>query len=228
MPIVRPLVLAAGFAVAASAIAQSADAPQLERRSLTDLRVERTAVDLASPRGSGFGNAFVTMRDELENFPTDTSFGGMGVSAPATSFTGPPGFVWPLNTLRGQSSGDFVRLIDLSGAPVGGVNGVVNATKALRIRTAAAQPPGGFFAGGSLVFGGQSDEPTLPLEPLPGMNARVSAEHWLSSIDTLYSFDPTANFTGFIVGRMIWGGTCADAPECFDVGLPPGPITHFF
>ncbi len=231
MQTVSPLVLAAGLAlvVATPALAD----PPAPAGKRTDLRVERASMPrggLGSPRGQQFPlGSFVTMRDELENFPLDTSFGGTGVSAEATSFTGPEGFVWPLNNLRGQSSVNFVHMIDLSGAPVSGPNGVTNASKALRIFTATAQPASGFFTGANLRFGGQSGEPTLPLEPLPGFNARVSAEHWLSSIDSLYTFEPVAVFTGFIVGRLMWGGTCveADPGDCTDVGLPIGPLTHF-
>lgn len=228
MPIVRPLVLAAGFAVTASAIAQSADAPQLERHSLTDLRVERAPVSQTSPRDNDIGGEFVTVRDELENFPLDTSFGGAGVWAPTTSFTGPPGFVWPLNNLRGQSSTNFVRLVDLSGAPVGGANGVVNATRAIEIVTGVAQPPGGFFTGANLRFGGQTGEPTLVLAPTADNNARISAEYYLSTIEQLFTFESAAVFIGYTTGRLMWGGVCNEVfpGDCTSIGIPVGFNPH--
>lgn len=243
------LPLAAGFAIALSSAALAEPAVSstpIRAGRMTDLKVDREPLHAApgpraasswasdgTPRGSGFGGAFVTMRDELENFPLETSFGAAGVSAPPTSFTGPEGFEWPLNNLRGQGDGSvgsgWVRMVDLSSTPVSGPNDVVNASKALRIKTIVAQDPGGFFTGANLRFGGlDTGIPTLALEPLPGANARVSAEHWISSIDTLYSFEAVAVFTGFLTARLMWGGTCVDnAPgDCWDLGLPPGPLLY--
>lgn len=250
MRTVPTFVLFGGVAIALSAAAfaqdggkiahrpNQDDSSELKRLSLTDLRVARDAESSRSGADAGGGRqntnyppgTLVSVRDELENFPVDTSFGGAGVNAPPTSFTGPPGFQWPLNNLRGQSSVNFVRLVDLSGAPVTGPNGVTNGSKALRILTGTAQPANGFFTGANLRFGGGSPgEPTLPLEPIPGVNARISAEHWVSSIDTLYTFEPVSVFAGYITGRMLWGGTCVnDTPnECHEIGLPTGTIDHF-
>jgi hypothetical protein len=234
MHTVSSFAIAAGLAVAVAspAFAQTADTAQLERRSRTDLRVERAPLDTGvAERGTQFPpGSIVTMRDELENFPLDTSFGGGGVSAPPTSFTGPPGFVWPNNNLRGQGSINFVRLVDLSGAPVSGPNGVTNGTKALRIFTANAQPGNGFYTGANIRFGGGlPDGLTQPIAPIPGVNARVSSEHWVSSINTLYSFEPAAVFAGAFTGRMLWGGDCIElAPgDCTGVGLPVGILDYF-
>lgn len=203
--------------------------------ALAGTRVQRVPLDPAAfLRDGNFNGAFVTMRDELENFPTDTAFGGDGVSAPPTSFTGPPGFVWPLNNLRGQGDVSFgsgwVRIVDLAGEPVGGANGVVNTSKALRIKTIVAQPPGGFFTGYSLRFGGDSagNDPLQPLAPTADHNARVSAEHFISTIDQLFTFEPVATFTGFITGRLMWGGVCEEIEpgDCTDTGIPIGLLTH--
>ncbi|MGP1310349.1 MAG: hypothetical protein ACTS27_09150, partial [Phycisphaerales bacterium] len=229
----RPAALLVAFVGLSAAHAQPDRAG-----ALTDLRVQRSAE--APPAGAAgaaprdnqqypFGT-LVSVRDELENFPVDVSLGGTGVNAAPTSFTGPPGFQWPFNNLRGQSSVNFVRLVDLSTQPVGGPNGVVNSSKAVRIFTATAQAAGGFFTGANLRFGGGAPgDTTLPLEPIPGHNARISAEHYLSSIDSLYTFEPIATFTGFITGRLLWGGTCVEVGpgDCTDIGLPIGPILHF-
>ncbi|MGP1310775.1 MAG: hypothetical protein ACTS27_11310 [Phycisphaerales bacterium] len=204
--------------------------------ALAGTRVQRVPLDPAAfLRDGNFNGAFVTMRDELENFPTDTSFGGTGVSAPATSFTGPPGFVWPLNNLRGQSGGSemlpLVRVVDLSTAPVGGPNGIFNASKVVRIQTVAAQPAGGFFTGYNLRFGGDSAgaDPLQPLAPTADHNARVSAEHFISTIDQLFTFEPVATFTGFITGRLMWGGVCEEIEpgDCTDIGIPIGLNDQF-
>ncbi len=230
MQTVSSFVIAAGLAV----VVVSPALAQPERLSRTEVRVERDAQperQAASPRGLQFPpGSIVTMRDELENFPVDTSLGGAGVTAPATSFTGPPGFVWPLNNLRGQSSVSFVRLVDLSGAPVTGPNGVTNGTKAVRIFTAVAQPANGFFTGANLRFGGGGfEESTQPVMPIPGVNARVSAEHWVSSINNLYSFETAAVIAGVFTGRMLWGGGCINTVpgECDAIGLPVGVLDYF-
>jgi hypothetical protein len=227
-----PLVLAAGFTMAV--VSPALAGPPTSAGKLTDLRVEReSAGPVVAPRGQQFPlGSFVTMRDELENFPVDTSFDGTGVSAEATSFTGPDGFVWPMNNLRGiadppQASG-WVRIVDLSSGPVGGPNGVVNASKALRIKTIAAQAPGQFFLGARFRFGGDKQGASpLSLEPLPGVNTRVSAEHFVSSIDTRYTFEPISGISGFIAGRAVWGGTCNNL-DCQDDGFPLGTIEHIY
>ncbi len=159
--------------------------------------------------GPGFGGQFVTMRDEIENYPADVTLGGAGVDAAPASFTGPAGFDWGMNNLRGQGSINFVRVVDLSGAPVGGVNGVVNATKVIRLRTGTAQPANGFFTGANIRWANT-------LQPAPGMNARVSAEHYLSTIQDLYSFETISVFQGSILDRILWGGNS-----------PSGPLLYF-
>src|SRR5690606_37735632 len=94
----------AGLAAAAPQEGAPADAPPTP--------VSRTGVRLSAERsapGAHTGRdrtvyppgALVSVRDELENFPVDVSLGGTGVTAPPTAFTGPKGFEWPLNNLRG-------------------------------------------------------------------------------------------------------------------------------
>jgi hypothetical protein len=223
MHTVPSFVLAAGLAAAVASPAP-ADPPPLERRSLTDLRVESETITQTTPRDGSpsFNGEFVTVRDELENFPVGVSLGGAGVSALPASFTGPPGFVWPLNNLRGQSNTNFVRLIDLSGAPVGGSNGVINATRALEIISGTAQQPGRLFLGASHRLGGHQDEPAFSLLPTVDNEARISAEYFISTIEQLFTFEPASGLLGFITGRLLWGGACIeDNPgDCVYNGIP--------
>src|SRR5690606_15805526 len=95
------LVVSAGLAMATPSHADGHESSG----GHASLRVPRVPSADASPREGLIDGAFVMMRDELENFPLNTSFGGDGVVAPPTSFTGPPGFTWPDNTLTGQSAG---------------------------------------------------------------------------------------------------------------------------
>ena len=222
---VPSLLTCLGLAVSASPLALAQ--PLAGAGRITDTRVERVPGHQPTPReGVDYIGELITMRAELENFPLGASFGGDGFSAPATSFTGPPGFQWPLNNLRGQGDGAtgsaWVRIVDLSGDPVSGPNGVTNATRAIRIQTATAQAPGGFFTGANLRFGGQPGEPTQPLAPTADHAARVSAELYIGTIDQMFTFEPVSTFHGFIAGRLLWGGTNDDPSTIHSLGVQSG------
>lgn len=165
----------------------------------------------------------LTMRDELENFPVGVSLGGAGVLAEPTAFTGPDGFEWGQNNLRGQASTDFVKLVDLSNAPVGGANGVINGSRAVEIFTSVAQSPGGFFTGASLRW---TEEITSAFD----YNARASAEIYVSTIDQAYSFETASTAANSIAGRLYWGGECVETfpGDCADIGLPIGPLSTIY
>lgn len=198
-------------------ITPDVSAQPLARQSLTDLRVPVESPG-ASPRQNGPfpPGSIIMMRDELENFPVGVSLGGLGVTAAPATFTGPDGFEWGLNNLRGQMNINFVRVVDLAGSPMGG-----NATRALEIRTATSQPPGGFYLGANLRW-------DTPIAPIAGVNARVSADLYISTIAERYTFEPAAAFTGFITSRALWGGTCVEVfpGDCLAQGLPVGPLSH--
>ena len=167
-----------------------------------------------------YNGEFVTMRDELENYPVNTQFVSGGFSAPPSSFTGPAGFAWGLNRLTAQTAaGEWARVVDLSADPVGGANGVINASHALRIRTITAQQPGnlGIYQGAALYW-------DTPLHPVAGINARVSAEMFIPNASGLFSFEPFSWSALSGLARVIWGGTCVDFFECNDLRLPAGPI----
>ena len=216
----RALALIPSVALASLSVADPEADLELERADVRSSVVPHIDRVQADPRG--FGGQFVTMRDELENYPVDTSLGGQGISAPPASFAGPPGFEWGTNNLRGQSSVHFVRVVDLSGAPVGGSNGVVNGTKVVRLRTGTAQPANGFFTGANIRW-------SHALQPVAGTNARVSAEHYLSTIEDLYTYETVSGLQGSILDRIMWGGECReDLPgDCTDIGLPIGLLRYF-
>ncbi|MGP1310258.1 MAG: hypothetical protein ACTS27_08685 [Phycisphaerales bacterium] len=198
--------LAAAAALSACAAAQPLTSPG----AITDPPAAPQRVS-ALPRGlANYAGAVVSMRDELENFPVDVSLFG-GAFAPPFSVLGPEGFEWGENRLRAQYL-PFGRLADLSGAPVGGPNGVVNASRAIHIHTETAQTPGGFFLGGRLEF-------PFDLRATTSESVDVSAEYFVESLSEMYSFENAA-------GRLLWGGTCVkDEPgDCADIGLPVGPI----
>ena len=199
----------------ACGLASSAHAEPLAPISRTDTRVERSAQS-ATPRTLELRGEFASMRDELENYPVGVNLATPGVFAPPTSTTGPDGFDWGMNNLRGQSSGEYIRVVDLAGSPVGG-----NSTQALRILTTSAVAPGGFSLGASLRW-------ATSLYPTADHNARVSAEMYISTIAQQYTFEPVSFRVSFITGRLLWGGTCVevDPGDCTDGGLPIGPIPN--
>lgn len=209
--------------LAGIAAAPSFALPLIPAGSITDASVPHAergpTPGAAALRGAQFPpGSIITMRDELENFPVGVTLGGTGVSAAPTSFTGPDGFDWELNNLRGQTNVNFVRVFDLAGSPVGG-----NATRALRLRTAAAQSTNLFYLGANLRW-------QHAMEPTPGADARVSAEMYISTIAEQYSFEPTGLNASFFSRRLIWGGRCIDINpgDCAFQGLPAGPITTIY
>ena len=203
------LILAAGLALSASA-------QPLERAgSPADTRVTRSEhpAPTSAPRGAGFAGEFVTMRDGFENYPVGVTLGGRGQFAPPSSFTGPDGFEWGVNQVLGQTSTAYTTVVDLAGSPVGG-----NATRAIRITTAVAQPPGGFFTGARV----RADQ---VLVADASTTASASFEYYATSILQSHTVEPTNSLAGFIVSRLYWGGT----NETTDLGLPIGPVPtmHF-
>ena len=195
-----------------SGLAAAAQQPDRAARSLTDITLphsERSATS-ADPRGGLSG--FVTMRDELENYTPGPVGGGNGISAPPASFTGPIGFDWGLNTLRGINAAGYTTLVDLSGSPVGD-----NDTTVLCFFTVQAQVPGQFFTGANIRW-------TNLVGAVPGFAARGAAEHYISTIAEQRTFEGANATTGFTTSRLLWGGTNDDDTN----GLPVGAITHFY
>lgn len=187
------------------------------------------AVALATPVGAQtplrgdrpFNGEFVTMHEGFENFPLNEQFMSGGFLAPPESFTGPLGFEWGLNRLTGQTAaGEWARVIDLTGAPLGGSNGVTNASRVMRIQTVTPQQPNGFFAGAALRWSGL-------LSPESAEPVRVSSEVFITDAGNTNFFEISSFPTGIVVARTLWGGTCSDdsdAGYCSNLGLPTGPI----
>jgi hypothetical protein len=182
------------------------------------------------PRG---GVNVITAQSDFELAPANTSIATPGVIF-GTSFTSgmvPPNLGW---NLRGQSV-TFTRVIDpslgdpLTQGPATGTNGVASDGKMLRHRVGAPQAAGQFFFGSSMrlvvdtVQAGMGDYTTFPIAPTADSDAVLTQDVYNTSIATLETFEPIG-FTGFIAGRILWGGT-EDDPES---SLPLGPITQYF
>jgi hypothetical protein len=197
-----------------------------------------------SPRG---GINVVSVGSDYSNAPVNTSLGGAGVNFVATSQSGdlPEGIAW---NLRGQGSVAFVRVIDptlpidpkdpmsppATPAPPAGSNMVANQTNMVRHRVGTAQPANGFFTGHNNrvlanIANAPQDLTTFPVAPTADNPASISMEIYNTTLGTLDTFEPVAVFTGFITGRVMWGGTCSeDAPgDCTDIGLPIGALTEY-
>ena len=56
--------------------------------------------------------------------------------------------------------------------------------------------------------------------PVMGEDVRLRHETFLTSIDSLWTSEPTYVGSGFIIGRMLWGGENSET----DIGLPIGPV----
>lgn len=214
------LPLAAGLAIAVSsgALAQPVPLDPMST-SVGDARSVETA-----PRGFYEWDGIVSMSDHLENFPLGRLISSAPVFAAPTSFTGPPGFVWGMNSLSGQgnatSTVEWTGVVDLAQEPIGGTN----TTRGVRIRTAIPQTPGGFFLGirhtWPVVLGPDGETPV-----------RVSADLYATSLGQLYSFEAVDTaITGFISSRLMWGGDCAsrelDGINCATLA-PDGDLNAF-
>lgn len=193
------------------------------------------SVNTFDPRGAP---NVVMVETNYEAAPADTSTGGTGFSFAPSAQMGmlPPNLGW--NT-RGQGSVNFVRIIDpianpATPAPPTGPNGVANTSKMVRHRVGTAQPANGFFTGhNTRLLADLTQAPisftTFPVAPTADNDATISMEVYNTTTGELNTFEPVAVFTGFITGRIMWGGTCTeDTPgDCTDIGLPIGPLLSY-
>ncbi len=221
----------AGAAMAApTEVSVSGDMKALPVRSLgspADLSLkmsdaERAEAARAAEEFASTGRGLlgpVLMRDNLEGYNIGILPGQFG----PPSFLDPPGFPWGLNVLGGSPSVGYSAIVDLSSAPIGGSNGVVNATKVIRLRTQASQGQGGFFNGANMRW------PTT-LTAGADLPSAGSAELFISTAADTYTFEPVNQLQGFITARMLWGGTCVpvNGEGCEDIGLPVGPIPNLY
>ncbi|MGP1310644.1 MAG: dockerin type I domain-containing protein [Phycisphaerales bacterium] len=201
-------------ASAGSAIAAPLETGMVRAGSPLDLRAPRSDARTQTAQAPRGLLGPVLMRDNLEAY-TVGGMGGAGQTAPP-SFLDPPDFPWGLNNLRGQGNSAFVSLVDLSGAPLGGSNGVVNASQAIRIFTAIEQFPGGIFTGANLRW-----DPVLT----PGVDQPAVGSHegYLTTRADVYTFETVNGLAGFISSRLYWGGPCNPAihGDCAD---PENPV----
>lgn len=98
-----------------------------------------------------------------------------------------------------------------------------NATKKARLMATTAQTPDQFFFGLRYEFL-RSNAPLVRygFEADVGQPARVEHDMYVSSIATMWTSEPIYVTSGFIVSRLLWGGTCVEG--CPDIGLPTGSL----
>ncbi|MGD9691204.1 MAG: hypothetical protein AB7G17_00005, partial [Phycisphaerales bacterium] len=117
-------------------------------------------------------------------------------------------------------------------APFAGVtaeNAGGNSTNKLRLFTSTAQPPDGFFTGYGLNFAKTNLATGAPdVRFLFSANATTPAqlrtEAFVNAITTLWTNEGVNSTSGFIVDRVLWGGTNSTP----DGGLPVGAIPDFY
>ena len=211
------LILVASLLGVSGHAATASQQPERAARALTDTVIplaERNATGV-SPRGGV--SDFRGLLETFEGYPVGVSLNNLSFP-PANSF-GPPGFVWPNTIVRGPANPGIFSAVDLSGAPIGGNN-----TRALRLVTPNPPADPGSFA---LGFWLRWDSP--PIGPSQDANARAAADHSLSTIDQLYTFETVSVNAGFIASRVLWGGQCVDENpgDCEASGLPLGLIPTF-
>ncbi|MGD9692427.1 MAG: hypothetical protein AB7G17_13400 [Phycisphaerales bacterium] len=103
-----------------------------------------------------------------------------------------------------------------------------NTTNKLRMNVVAPQPPDGFFAAFRATFAqlpsGASTPVRVTFSATPSAPARLATDAHIDSLNTLWTHDTANVGAGFILDRVIWGGTNSDP----NVSLPVGPIPHFY
>lgn len=105
-----------------------------------------------------------------------------------------------------------------------------NASTKLRVRALAAQPPNLFFTG--LHFNMAYAPPGAPagtsiratFSPTPSAPATLATDAFFDTLATLWTHEVVNVTSGFIVDRLLWGGSNSEP----GVGLPVGAIAHFY
>ncbi len=100
-----------------------------------------------------------------------------------------------------------------------------NATKKARLMATSNFAPDGFFFGLRYELL-RSNSPLERMQFIPTASQNVLLEHdlFVTSLDTMWTTEPIYVSSGYLVSRMLWGGTCVTG--CDDVGLPTGPIPY--
>ncbi len=142
----------------------------------------------------------------------------------------PAGGVWGAGA-AGSADHSIISAASAGGSgfavldPLSGNNSVK-----LRMRVTAQQPPDGFFT--MLRYNFSAGAPGSPQPPNPPRTLLIpttanptllSTDVYLDTLDTLWTHEAINVTAGFIVDRLLWGGTNSTP----DIGLPVGPIPYF-
>ncbi len=106
--------------------------------------------------------------------------------------------------------------------PIGG-----NATVKMRAIASPAFGPNAFFGRWARMDLRKTPPPSGPrhvIRPDSGQNLRITQEVYLTAITSLWTSEPTYVSSGFIIGRLLWGGQNSTT----GIGLPVGPIPDFY
>ncbi len=106
-----------------------------------------------------------------------------------------------------------------------------NSSTKIRARVAFIQPPNGFFTGYTYNFSsappGNPPPPAPPrtlVSPTVAQPSVVATDAYLTSLDTLWTHEAINATAGFVIDRLLWGGTNSDPSG----SLPLGVIPHFY
>ncbi len=103
-----------------------------------------------------------------------------------------------------------------------------NTTNKIRMTVVTPQPPNGFFAAFRATFARlPSGAPTpvrVTFSATPATPARLATDVHVDSLNTLWTHEAANVTNGFVLDRLLWGGTNSDP----NASLPVGPILHFY
>ncbi|MBL0922786.1 MAG: hypothetical protein IBJ10_11755, partial [Phycisphaerales bacterium] len=190
--------------------------PRLERHGA--VQAAGTAIDLGNGgvtvgRGSaGERGVLISFTDNLENlnvFPALLNGQAGNAVWTGAAITGTNR--WLGTTVAGRTS------FAVSDAVAG------NSTKKARLNATTAFGPDLFFFGLRYEFL-RTNAPLVRFGFAAdvGQPARVEHDMYVTSIATMWTSEPIFVTSGFIVSRLLWGGTCVAG--CPDIGLPTGPL----
>lgn len=147
------------------------------------------------------------------------------------------GGVAATNGVTGRTHVSSAQTAPFSGVTAEAAGG--NTTKKVRLFTSTAQPPDGFFTGYRFNFaktnlGTGAPDVRFLFSANATTPAQLRSEAFVNAITTLFTHEGINVTSGFIIDRVLWGGTNSDPnaslpvgaiPDFYNLGLDPNSFT---